>query len=164
MHRLRQRLVEPQKLHLLAGYEAGNQNTHDLSGGLSTVWRRAAISGVARAFSAPARTALLPLVEMPDATPPISCDSTIGAMQGGIFWAVAGAAIAVTRQLSRQTGTPTQLFIAGCDGWRLLPALREAPELDGVEIAYWREMTLEGIRLTAAALSGDTFPTGERPA
>jgi len=41
----------PEKLHLLAGYEAGNENTHDLSGGLSSVWRQAAISGVARAFT-----------------------------------------------------------------------------------------------------------------
>ena len=41
----------PEKLHLLAGYEYGNENTHDLTAGLSNVWRRAAISGVARAFA-----------------------------------------------------------------------------------------------------------------
>ncbi|HTP88667.1 MAG TPA: TonB-dependent receptor [Bryobacteraceae bacterium] len=41
----------PEKLHLLAGYEYGNEDTHDLTAGLSQVWRRAAISGVARAFT-----------------------------------------------------------------------------------------------------------------
>jgi outer membrane receptor protein involved in Fe transport len=41
----------PQKLRLQAEYEAGNQNTHDVSAGLSDVWRHAAISGVARAFT-----------------------------------------------------------------------------------------------------------------
>src|SRR5947207_12452368 len=41
----------PEKLHLLAEYQAGNQNTHALAGGFSSLWRRAAISGVARAFT-----------------------------------------------------------------------------------------------------------------
>ena len=40
----------PEKLHAFGDYEYGNENTHDLSAGLSYVWRRAAISGVARAF------------------------------------------------------------------------------------------------------------------
>jgi outer membrane cobalamin receptor len=41
----------PERLRGFADYEVGNQNTHDLSAGLSNVWRRAAISGVARAFT-----------------------------------------------------------------------------------------------------------------
>jgi len=39
-----------EKLHLLAQYEFGNQNTHDISLGFSNVWSRLAISGTARAF------------------------------------------------------------------------------------------------------------------
>ena len=38
-------------LHFIGDYEAGNQNTHDVSAGLSNIWRHAAISGVARAFT-----------------------------------------------------------------------------------------------------------------
>jgi outer membrane cobalamin receptor len=41
----------PQKLHFFGDYQFGNQNTHDVSAGLSDVWRHAAISGVARAFT-----------------------------------------------------------------------------------------------------------------
>jgi outer membrane receptor protein involved in Fe transport len=41
----------PRKLRFLGDYQAGNQNTHDVSAGLSDVWRHAAISGVARAFT-----------------------------------------------------------------------------------------------------------------
>jgi outer membrane receptor protein involved in Fe transport len=41
----------PQKLHFLGDYQVGNQDTHDVSAGLSNVWRRAAISAVARAFT-----------------------------------------------------------------------------------------------------------------
>jgi len=41
----------PQKLHFIGDYQVGNQNTHDVSAGLSNIWRHAAISGVARAFT-----------------------------------------------------------------------------------------------------------------
>jgi outer membrane receptor protein involved in Fe transport len=41
----------PQKLRFLGDYQVGNQNTHDVSAGLSDVWRHAAISGAARAFT-----------------------------------------------------------------------------------------------------------------
>jgi outer membrane receptor protein involved in Fe transport len=41
----------PQKLRFMGDYEVGNQNTHDVSAGLSNVWRHAAFSGVARAFT-----------------------------------------------------------------------------------------------------------------
>jgi outer membrane receptor protein involved in Fe transport len=41
----------PQKLLFTGDYQVGNQNTHDASAGLSNVWRHAAISGVARAFT-----------------------------------------------------------------------------------------------------------------
>ncbi|HJZ95857.1 MAG TPA: Plug domain-containing protein, partial [Candidatus Solibacter sp.] len=40
-----------QKFRFMGDYEVGNQNTHDVSAGLANVWRHAAISGVARAFT-----------------------------------------------------------------------------------------------------------------
>jgi outer membrane cobalamin receptor len=40
-----------EKLHLLAQYEFGSENTHDISLGFSDVWPRVAISGTARAFT-----------------------------------------------------------------------------------------------------------------
>ena len=42
---------QPEKLHVLAEYEFGNENTHDLSAGFADVWSRVAISGTARAFT-----------------------------------------------------------------------------------------------------------------
>ena len=41
----------PEKLHLLGEYDTGSENTQEVSVGLSNLWRRAAISGVARAFT-----------------------------------------------------------------------------------------------------------------
>lgn len=42
---------EPQSRHLLAGYEAGNGNSHDAWLGYSALWRGSAISGAGRAFT-----------------------------------------------------------------------------------------------------------------
>src|SRR5664279_3143157 len=42
---------QPEKLHVLAEYEFGNQDTHDLSAGFADAWSRVAISGTARAFT-----------------------------------------------------------------------------------------------------------------
>src|ERR1019366_7268628 len=42
---------QPEKLHVQAEYEFGNENTHDLSAGFADAWSRFAISGAARAFS-----------------------------------------------------------------------------------------------------------------
>ena len=42
---------EPEKLRLLAGYEAGNENSQDISAGWSDVWSALAVSGTARAFT-----------------------------------------------------------------------------------------------------------------
>ena len=39
------------KLHVLAEYEFGNENTHDLSAGFADAWSRLAVSGTARAFT-----------------------------------------------------------------------------------------------------------------
>ena len=42
---------ERQLRHVLAEYEFGNENTHDLSAGFADAWSRLAISGTARAFT-----------------------------------------------------------------------------------------------------------------
>ena len=42
---------EPEKLRLLAGFEAGNKNTEDATLGFSDAWGVAAISGTGRAFT-----------------------------------------------------------------------------------------------------------------
>ena len=41
---------QPERLHLQADYETGNQNTHDFSLGFSNLWKGWAVSGAARAF------------------------------------------------------------------------------------------------------------------
>jgi outer membrane receptor protein involved in Fe transport len=41
----------PRKGRFFGDYSVGNQNTHDISAGLSHLWRRAAVSAVARAFT-----------------------------------------------------------------------------------------------------------------
>ncbi len=40
-----------ERLHLLGQYEVGNENTHDVSIGISDLWGKVAISGFARAFT-----------------------------------------------------------------------------------------------------------------
>jgi type III pantothenate kinase len=97
-------------------------------------------------------TALLPLVKMPEILPVAPADSTVCAMQAGIYWAVAGAAILLVQQMKRHAGVMPQLFVTGGDGSRLLPALRQDSDLREVDIVFWPEMTLEGIRRTAAAM------------
>src|ERR1017187_315340 len=41
---------QPETMHVLAEYEFGNENPHDISAGSSQAWSRLAISGAARAF------------------------------------------------------------------------------------------------------------------
>jgi outer membrane receptor protein involved in Fe transport len=42
---------QPENLRVLADYEFGNEDTHDLSAGFAGAWSRLAISGTARAFT-----------------------------------------------------------------------------------------------------------------
>jgi outer membrane cobalamin receptor len=42
---------EPERFHLLADYQAGSENTHDVSLGFSQLWRRMAVSGMTRGFT-----------------------------------------------------------------------------------------------------------------
>jgi type III pantothenate kinase len=93
-------------------------------------------------------TALLPLIDIRRAQPPLPGDCTPAAMEAGIYWAVAGGVQALVRGFSaNHSGSgSTRVFLTGGDG----PLL--APALEG-EIISWPEMTLEGIRISAEALS-----------
>ena len=66
----------------------------------------------------------------------------------GIFWAVAGGIRALLRQyLARgSTGRHIEVFLTGGDGPLLASVLETG-------ITLWPEMTLEGVRLAAEALS-----------
>jgi type III pantothenate kinase len=98
-------------------------------------------------------TAALPLVEIDSVNPPLPGNSTAGAIQGGIFWAVAGGIKAVLRQMaarshsmSRHVNNDPVVFLTGGDAELL------APVMDSWVIV-WPEMTLEGIRIAAEGLS-----------
>jgi len=99
-------------------------------------------------------TDALPQVDIARPKPPLPGISTEGAIQAGIFWAVAGGITAVLRQFGARarlvirqpgdenpvvflTGGDAELLESGTDSWGLL----------------WPEMTLEGIRIAAEGLS-----------
>ncbi|HEY7309312.1 MAG TPA: type III pantothenate kinase [Gemmataceae bacterium] len=89
-------------------------------------------------------TALLPQIDVPRARPEWPGKSTIGAMEAGIFWAVAGGVWASIDNYEVETAGLPQVFLTGGDG----PLLHEVlPEAE-----LWPTMTLEGIRLSAEAL------------
>jgi type III pantothenate kinase len=89
-------------------------------------------------------TALLPVIDLPQAIPPLPGTSTPSAMAAGIFWAVAGGVNALVEQYSTALAAP-EIYLTGGDAPLLLPALRG-------KVVVWPEMTLEGIRLTAESL------------
>ena len=86
-------------------------------------------------------TALLPLIQVQSALPPLPGVSTPAAMEAGVYWAVAGGIQACVRRL----GSPAEVFLTGGDAALLHPALGDA-------VTFWPHMTLEGIRLSAEAL------------
>jgi type III pantothenate kinase len=90
-------------------------------------------------------TALLPMVEVREPHPALPGLSTRGAMQAGVFWAVAGGVRAVVGEMAARCATSPEVFLTGGDGPLLLPVLSGA--------RHWPNLTLEGIRLTAEALS-----------
>lgn len=90
-------------------------------------------------------TALLPIVPIPEESPPIPGTSTAGAIQAGIYHAVIGGIRSLHDQLRRLSNSPPHLFLTGGDGPLLHRAMPETTEL-------WPLMTLEGIRLTAEML------------
>jgi type III pantothenate kinase len=97
-------------------------------------------------------TALLPLIEIPTAPPPIPGDSTPAAMQAGVFWSVAGGVGALIDRLIEGTQQTPQLFLTGGDAGLLDQALRVCRPSSQRTAIVWPWMTLEGIRLTAESL------------
>lgn len=89
-------------------------------------------------------TALLPQIDVPRTQPEFPGISTIGAMEAGLFWAVAGGVRALIEQHTNIAPRPPQVFLTGGDGPVLKAVLPDAE--------WWPTMTLEGIRLSAEAL------------
>jgi type III pantothenate kinase len=97
-------------------------------------------------------TALLPLVEVPGALPPLPGDSTPAAMQAGVFWSVAGGVEALIDRMIERTQQTPQVSLTGGDAGLLNQALRVDRSSSKWTAIVWPWMTLEGIRLTAETL------------
>jgi type III pantothenate kinase len=98
-------------------------------------------------------TAALPLVDVDRVHPPLPGNSTTEAIQAGVFWAVAGGIKATLRQMTarvhdrhREVRYDPVIFLTGGDSELLAPIMDP-------EVNVWPEMTLEGIRIAAEALS-----------
>src|SRR5207248_764001 len=90
-------------------------------------------------------TALLPLVKIERANPPVPATSTRVAIETGVFWAVAGGIEALVARLAAGFSGTTEVFLTGGDAPLLAKALNPNVQL-------WPHMTLEGIRIAAEAL------------
>jgi type III pantothenate kinase len=88
-------------------------------------------------------TALLPLVEIREPPPKVGA-STTAAVQAGVFWSLLGGIVVLAGANIPPSGE-LDLFFTGGDA-ALLAA--QMP----VAVQVWPEMTLEGVRLEAAAL------------
>jgi type III pantothenate kinase len=84
-------------------------------------------------------TDLLPQIEVRQASPPALGTSTIAAMHAGIYYAVVGG----INTLIERLGEATSIFLTGGDAALLQPCV-------AVRAVVWPNMTLEGIRLSAA--------------
>ena len=91
-------------------------------------------------------TALLPLIEIRNPEPPLPGIDTPSAMEAGIFWTIVGGVQLMIDRLARLEQTEPSVFVTGGDGPRLSPFIRRVHKL-------WPEMTLEGVRLAAEAMS-----------
>jgi type III pantothenate kinase len=91
-------------------------------------------------------TALLPLIEVPRQAPPPVGTSTRAAIASGIFWAVAGGVRALVLEMAGRSPHPPEVYLTGGDAPGLQPVL-------GPGVQLWSNMTLEGIRRTAEALT-----------
>jgi type III pantothenate kinase len=89
-------------------------------------------------------TALLPLVEIREPAAPLGT-STPAAVQAGVFWSAVGGIAALIAK-HRPAGGEIDCFLSGGDAAVLATGLP-------ADVQIWPEMTLEGIRLTAAILS-----------
>ncbi len=94
-------------------------------------------------------TALLPRIEIPQCPPEALGTRTGAAMEAGVFYAVVGGIQALVAKLA-DPDSP-EVFLTGGDARALEPALRG--RLVGRTLSLWPEMTLEGIRASAEALS-----------
>jgi type III pantothenate kinase len=89
-------------------------------------------------------TALLPFVAVTEPRPRLPGLNTRQAIRGGLYYAVAGGINTLITRLSADSAA--HVFLTGGDA----ALLREA--IDG-RAELWPEMTLEGLRLTAEALT-----------
>jgi type III pantothenate kinase len=90
-------------------------------------------------------TALLPLLPPPEKRPAVPGTNTPAAMELGIFWAVAGGIEVLALEYRSLYRSKIEFFLTGGDGPRLHSVFPDAH--------LWPEMTLEGIRLSAEALT-----------
>ncbi len=90
-------------------------------------------------------TALLPLVKVEHANPPLPATSTPVAIEAGVFWAVAGGIQALVAQLAARANASPEVFLTGGDGLLLAKALNQ-------DVHLWPHMTLEGIRIAAETM------------
>jgi type III pantothenate kinase len=90
-------------------------------------------------------TALLPLIQIQQSTPPVPATATPAAVEAGVFWAVAGGTQALIARLSSRGIVPPEVFLTGGDAPLLAPALNQ-------DVRVWPHMTLEGIRIAAETL------------
>jgi type III pantothenate kinase len=91
-------------------------------------------------------TALLPLVSVQSEPPELPGTSTPDAIKAGIHSAVVGGVRHLIERLGAQARSRAKVFVTGGDGALVAGSL-------GEHAVLWPEMTLEGIRLAAEALS-----------
>jgi type III pantothenate kinase len=90
-------------------------------------------------------TALLPLIEIRSADPPLPGTDTKSAMEAGIFWTLVGGIQFMIDRFAELEQTEPCVFMTGGDSPRLSPFIGRAHKV-------WPEMTLEGIRLAAEVM------------
>jgi pantothenate kinase type III len=90
-------------------------------------------------------TALLPLIESPPSQLILPGPDTPSAMRAGIYWAVAGGIRSLIQAYGGHSPVAAEIYLTGGDAPALAPVFPEA--------ICWPDMTLEGVRLTAEALS-----------
>jgi type III pantothenate kinase len=89
-------------------------------------------------------TALLPLIEIQDPSPPVLGTSTIAAMESGVYYGVAGAINTLVTLLAARSAAEPAVYLTGGDAVLLQEAVDQRAVL-------WPEMTLEGVRIAAEA-------------
>jgi type III pantothenate kinase len=91
-------------------------------------------------------TAQLPLIEITAREPALPGWDTRSAMEGGIFWTVVAGIELIIYRLARFQQAEPDIFLTGGDAERLSLCISRHHKV-------WPEMTLEGVRLAAEALS-----------